>query len=281
MANLTIQSTLMQSQHTLTSNFIGLGQSLNRLSTGLSINRGADNPSGLIASETLRSYLAQLDAEVSTLQRVDSVAAVADGALAEQSTLLSEVKAIEVQLANKSGLSDSEADALSMERDAKLQAFDRLSQTASFNGEKLFNGSMTLTANDTSITLEDLSLSATGATDVTVDGTTVSAALRDVLTGGLLEDDRESSASVIDAAINQVATLRGSIGSFQSNTVRSRMNTVLQTKLDTMSAESMIRDTDYAAEAAELTRQQLLSNAASTNFGSLLKQQTSVLDLLS
>lgn len=280
MANLTIQSALMQSQHALTSNFLNLGQSLNRLSTGLSINRGADNPSGLIASETLRSYLAELDAEVSTLQRVDSVAAVADGALAEQSTLLGEVKAIEVQLANESGLSGTEADALRMERDAKLQAFDRLSQTASFNGEKLFDGRMTLAANETSITLGDLSLSNTGATDVTVDGATVSATLRDVLTGGLLEDDRESSASVIDTAIDQLATLRGQIGSFQSNTVWSRMNTVFQTKLDTMSAESMIRDTDYAAEAAELTRQQLLFSASSTSFGALLNQQTSVLDLL-
>ena len=131
----------------------GLSTSLERLSTGLRINRGADDPSGLIASEALRSEIRSIDAAIGNAERADQVVNIAEGGLQEVNSLLLELQSLVGQSANDAGLSPDEKEANQLEIDSILQTIDRISQTTSFQGTKLLNGTFdfTLSGQDTRV----------------------------------------------------------------------------------------------------------------------------------
>ena len=99
--------------------------SLQKLATGQRINRGADDPAGLITSENLRSALAALDAESQRLERADMVAATADAALSEMGDMLIEAEAKVIANANSAGMSEEERAANPRSRSAKLRVAKR------------------------------------------------------------------------------------------------------------------------------------------------------------
>jgi len=117
-----------------------LTQSLERLSTGLSINRGADNPAGLIASENLRSEKASITAAIGNAVRADQVLNIAEGGLQEINTLLLELQSLVTSTASDAGLSKEEKDANQLQVDSILQTIDRIANVTTFQGTKLLNG---------------------------------------------------------------------------------------------------------------------------------------------
>ena len=127
-------------QRNLTQQNNSLSKSLERLSTGLAINRGSDNPAGLIASENLRSEKVRIDAALGNATRADQVLNIADGGLQEINSLLLEVQSLVGASANDAGLSAEEKEANQQQVDAILQTIDRLASTTSFQGAKLLNG---------------------------------------------------------------------------------------------------------------------------------------------
>lgn len=127
-------------QRVLGSNNFQLGESLQRLSTGLRINRGKDDPAGLIASENLRSEITSLNAAIDNSERADQVVNIAEGGLQEVSTLLTELQGLLTSSANSAGLSDSEREANQLQIDSILQTIDRVASSTSFQGTKLLSG---------------------------------------------------------------------------------------------------------------------------------------------
>ena len=117
-----------------------LNTSLERLSTGTRINRGADDPAGLIASENLRSQKAGITAAIGNAERAEQVVNVAEGGLQEVNNLLLEVQSLVGQSANDAGLSREEKEANQLQIDSILQTIDRISETTTFQGTKLLNG---------------------------------------------------------------------------------------------------------------------------------------------
>ncbi|MBL9031263.1 MAG: flagellin [Phycisphaerae bacterium] len=115
---------------------------LNRLSTGLRIVRGADDPAGLIISERLRSDIKGTDQGVKNSERASSVIATAEGALAEVSDLLNSIRALIVEAANTGANSAEERAANQLQIDSAIDSITRISNTASFGGLKLLNGSL-------------------------------------------------------------------------------------------------------------------------------------------
>lgn len=115
---------------------------LQRLSTGLRINRGADDPAGLIVSERLRSELKGLNQAIENSQRASSVIATTEGYLAEVTDLLNSVKSLIVAAANTGGLSQEEIAANQLQIDSAIESITRISNTASFAGLQLLNGSL-------------------------------------------------------------------------------------------------------------------------------------------
>ncbi len=119
-----------------------LEASLRRLSTGLAINRGADNPAGLIVSERLRSEISSITQAVDNIERASNVIATTEAALAEISQLLISIKGLVVEAANTGAFSDEEIAANQLQIDSAVESITRISNTASFAGLKLLNGSL-------------------------------------------------------------------------------------------------------------------------------------------
>ncbi len=117
-----------------------LTTSLERLSTGLRINRGKDDPAGLIASENLRKDMTAIGAAVSNAERAEQMVNVAEGGLQEISTLLTELQGHITTVANSAGLSQEEKEAAQLQVDSVLQSIDRIAGSTSFEGMKLLNG---------------------------------------------------------------------------------------------------------------------------------------------
>lgn len=115
---------------------------LQRLSTGLKINRAADNPAGLIISERLRSEIAGLNQAVDNSSRASSVIATAEGSLSEVSDLLTSIQSLVVQSANTGAISDAERAANQLQIDSAIETITRISNSTSFGGLKLLNGEL-------------------------------------------------------------------------------------------------------------------------------------------
>ena len=137
-----------------------LNKSLERLSTGLAINRGADNPAGLIASEKLRSEEASISAAIGNAERADQVINIAEGGLQEINSLLIELQGLVGESANDAGLSQDEKAANQLQIDSILQTIDRIASATSFQGIKLLNGTYDFTISGQSTAIADFQINA-------------------------------------------------------------------------------------------------------------------------
>jgi len=182
-----------------------LDTSLARLSTGLKINSGKDNPAGLIASETLRSQVTAIDQSIKNSNRANNVISTADSALGEIGGLLNQIRGLVQEGLNDGALSDAEIEANQLQIDAALSAINRISANTTFAGDKLIDGSQayrtTLTAADDA-KLEDYQISSAvfaGSSTIEIDATISTAATKatlftDYVSGGL------ASATTIELA---------------------------------------------------------------------------------
>ncbi len=140
----------LNAQHTLIGNNSDLKTRLQRLSTGLRIKTGKDDPAGLIASESLRSEMRGIEKGISNSVRASSVIATAEGSLNEISALLVDIKGLLVESANKGALSADEIDANQLQVDSAINSIDRIVNSTQFNGVKLLNGSLGYTTSGVS-----------------------------------------------------------------------------------------------------------------------------------
>ncbi len=153
-----------------------LQETLTRLSTGLRINSGKDDPAGLIASEALRSEITSITKAISNTNRANQIITTADSALGQVSSLLNDVRGLVVEAANSGALSDDEIAANQLQIDSSLEAINRIAQTTTFQGRKLLDGSLdfvsksgTNFSNIKSLQIDQANLGATGKVDVTID----------------------------------------------------------------------------------------------------------------
>ncbi len=142
MARINTNISSLIAQHNLAKVQGNLDLRLERLSTGLRLNRGADDPAGLIVSERLRAELAGLDQGIKNAERASSVIATAEASLAEVSDLLNSIKALVVEAANSGAISIEEKRANQLQIDSAIESITRISNTASFAGLKLLDGSL-------------------------------------------------------------------------------------------------------------------------------------------
>ncbi len=119
-----------------------LSTSLERLSSGLRINSGADDPSGLIASESLKSEIQGISTAIDNSTQAQNVISTADAALGEVSNLLVSIKGLIVQAANTGALSQDEINANQLQVDSAIASVTRISNSTSFAGLQLLNGSL-------------------------------------------------------------------------------------------------------------------------------------------
>ncbi|MGB7323498.1 MAG: flagellin, partial [Rubripirellula sp.] len=152
-----------------------LQTALTRLSTGLRINSGADDPAGLIASEALRSEITSLGKAITNTRRASQIISTADSALGQVSNLLNDIRGLVVEAANTGALSPDEIDANQLQVDSSLEAINRIAQTTTFQGRKLLDGSLDfVTTNGTGaeniedLSIDQASLGSTGSVSVDI-----------------------------------------------------------------------------------------------------------------
>ena len=248
-------------QRQLSNNNADMNQSLERLSSGLRVNKSADDAAGLAISENLRAKTRGLNQAKRNANDGVSMIQVAEGGLNEVSNILVRMRELNVQAASDTiGL--TEKGYLQKEYGQLGQEIDRISATTEFNGRMLFGPQTQETAVKIQVgyngTVDDtLSLQLGDAPDGI---NTTSMALKDT---AIDLPDREAIASnlnIIDTAFNNLANSRATLGSMQS-----RLNTAISSitvSTENMSAAgSRIRDVDFAEETARLTQSKILTQA--------------------
>src|SRR5438309_6174565 len=132
-------------QRVLRTNNNNLNTSLQRLSSGLRINSGADDPAGLIASENLKAEQVGINTAIGNAQRAGNIIGTAEGGLSEVSSLLNQLQGLVGQAANSGGLSSDEISANQLQVDSVLSTINRIAGSTSFQGQKLLDGHLSYT----------------------------------------------------------------------------------------------------------------------------------------
>jgi len=146
MARINTNIPAITAQVHLTRSTEDLNRTLQRLSSGLRINRGADDPAGLIASESLRAEMASITQAINNSERASNVIATAEGALAEVANLLTTIKELTVEAANRGALSDREVEANQLQVDSAIDSITRIANATTFAGLHLLNGNLSYVA---------------------------------------------------------------------------------------------------------------------------------------
>jgi flagellin-like hook-associated protein FlgL len=218
-----------------------------RLATARHINRGSDDPAGLIASAMLGARGAELNARIDAAERESMFLRARDGALGAVGVMAGDLASLVVGAANAGGLGSGEADAIGSQIAGIAGAIDTVASGARFNG---------------SATLEGFDAGSLGRTRIGTDpdtGEPVFASVRDL--DRLAGENPEAAQMVARQAVEDVAVARAEAG-MRERALECERRSAETEWINTARARSAIRDTDYARETGERARAALLEQAA-------------------
>ena len=273
----------LNAQRILSNNNDRLATSVERIASGIRINRGADDAAGLAISEALRSDIRGLRQAVRNANDGISLINVAEGALNEQSSILIRLRELASQAATGT-VGSTERATIQLEFTALRNEIDRIANTTQFNGQGLVDGSLASTVSSTNQVFIQVGIDS-GAnsqinlnTEINLQAVTSSSLGVDVLSV-TAADAALTTLDSINTAISQVTQSRGSVGAVQNRLTRSVAN--LSVSIENLqAAESAIRDADIAGEIATLTRNQILVQTSTAMVGQANLIPQSILQLL-
>lgn len=237
----------------------GMNTALERLSSGQRINRAGDDAAGLAISENLKAQIRGLRQAERNAEDGISLVQIAEGALGEVSNILIRLRELSVQAASDT-IGSTERKFLNVEFEQLTSEIDRIANSTEFNRVPLLNGTGAVfdiqigTRNDP--IADRLTFDASSA-DVNI------AALGLNLASVADKISSQNSLSAIDEAIVSVSGIRADFGALQ-NRLQSTINNIQVSTENLSAANSRIRDTDIAAETAELTKQNILMQAGTS-----------------
>ncbi|PIP71693.1 MAG: flagellin FliC [Nitrospinae bacterium CG22_combo_CG10-13_8_21_14_all_47_10] len=260
-----------------------LATSVERISSGIRINRGADDAAGLAISEALRSDIRALRQAVRNANDGISLINVTEGALNEQSSILIRLRELSSQAATGT-VGSTERQTVQLEFDALRLEIDRIANTTAFNGQKLVDGSLASSASSTNHILIQVGINSSADSRINLnEQINLTAVTASALGVGTLSVTSTAGAltalDTINSAISIVTQSRGKVGAVQNRLVRTISNLSISVE-NLQSAESSIRDADIAEEVALLTRNQILVQASTAMVGQANLIPQSVLQLL-
>jgi flagellin len=264
----------MSAQRNLSTVTERLGGNFMRLSSGLRVASASDDPAGLGISERMRAQIRSLGQASRNAQDGSSLAQTAEGALAEVHSSLHRMRELAIQASNGTYSTDDRS-VLDVEFQAIIAEIDRIANSTEFNGIPLLDGSQA------SVTIQ------VGLENAVSD--TITVGLQDVgaaalgLSGGTFDVTDVANAqgvlAALDTATNSVNTARGNLGASQ-NRLQSTIRSILNVRENLSAAESRIRDVDVAAETADLTRNSIMQQAATSILSQANSQPQIALSLL-
>lgn len=261
----------MNAQRNLFNSTSSLGGNFARLSSGLRIATAADDAAGLGISERMRADIRSFSVASRNAQDGISLVQTAEGALNEVSDILGRMRELSMQSANGT-LNADDRTTLDNEFQQLVEEVDRISATTQFNGVSLLDGS------NSSISIQ---VGIDGATNdvISVSGADATAATLGVDGNISTSGAASTMLSTIDTAIDSVNTARGELGA-QQNRLGSTLRSLANVRENTAAAESRIRDVDVAMETADLTRNSILQQAATSVLAQANAQPQLALSLL-
>ena len=258
-----------------------LSTSMTRLSSGLKINSAKDDAAGLQIATRMTSQIRGQTMAIKNANDAISIAQTAEGAMQEQTNILQRMRELAVQSRNDNNSEDDRA-ALDKEFQSMLKEIDRIAGSTQLNGKNLLDGtagdmtfqvgSNTGSDNQITISLSD-ALNTTGAlsglASQNITGANSSAA----------EATFTAAMSAIDDALNAINSTRADLGAVQ-NRLTSTINNLQNINENAEAARGRVQDTDFAAETAQLTKQQTLQQASTSILAQANQLPSAVLKLL-
>ncbi len=273
----------INAQRLLGANNDRLSNSVERISSGLRINRASDDAAGLAISEGLRSDIRALRQAGRNANDGVSLLNITEGALNEQGGMLIRLRELASQAATGTTGSTERA-TIQLEFNSLRNEIDRITNTTEFNGQKLIDGSLASSITSTSQVFIQIGIDSNANSRINLNeqinltAVTSSALSIDSLSV-LTPDEALTALDGISTAIGDVTATRGQVGAVQNRLMRSISN--LSISIENLSAaESQIRDADIAEEVALLTRNQIMVQASTAMVGQANLIPQSVLQLL-
>lgn len=265
----------LNAQRNLRGTRLSMNKSLEKLSSGQRINRAGDDAAGLAISENLKAQVRGLKQAERNAEDGISLVQIAEGALSEVSNILIRLRELGVQAASDT-IGATERKFLNVEFEQLTSEVDRIANSTEFNRVPLLNGTGAVfdiqigTRNDP--ISDRLTFDASSA-DVNV------AALGLNLASVADKISAQNSLSAIDSSIISVSGIRADFGALQ-NRLQSTVNNIAVSVENLSAANSRVRDTDIAAETAELTRNNILMSAGTSVLSQANASTKSALSLI-
>ncbi len=257
-----------------------LSKSLEKLSTGMRINRAADDAAGLSISENLRTQVRGLDMGSRNAQDGNALINIAEGALIEVEAMLQRMRELSIQSANDT-LTSTERNYIQIEFDELRTEIDRVVDGTQYNSMKLLNGTSPFATggiihigpNDNSDGADVITIT---IGNIDTDSMGISTAQAVYVT---TQSDATNAISSLDSAIDDVNSLRADLGA-KTNRIEHSLNNQKNQEQNMAAAESVIRDTDFAEATTEMTRNQIISQSSMAMLSQANQVPQNVLSLL-
>ncbi|MCI4138121.1 flagellin Hag [Bacillus vallismortis] len=264
-------------------------KNMEKLSSGLRINRAGDDAAGLAISEKMRGQIRGLEMASKNSQDGISLIQTAEGALTETHAILQRMRELTVQAGNTGTQDDTDLQAIQDEMDSLIEEIGGqdgskgIADRTQFNGKNLLDGSFS-EASGKNLTFQ---IGANGGQQLSVNIESMKAAdlgsdtikIKDIKVTDFETNSFDDQLAAIDAATNQVSAQRAKLGAVQ-NRLEHTINNLGASGENLTAAESRIRDVDMAKEMSEFTKNNILSQASQAMLAQANQQPQNVLQLL-
>jgi flagellin len=257
-----------------------LSDSLEKLSSGLKINKASDDASGMAIADKLRTQASGISQGIDNANSANTFVQIADKAMAEQSNILDIVKAKLMQASTSTTSSDGK-EAILNDIKALLTQFDAISTSTNYNGTNLLQDKNQFKFQIGEKTTDTVKVSTSyGITTTSISGTNSLANLKSTMTISSFKGSMALALMpTLDKALTNLNKVRSEFGSAQ-NQVESAIRNMMTTHTNLKAAESIIRDVDYAQESANFNKQNIVAQAGTYAISQANQVQQNVLKLL-
>lgn len=246
-------------QHGITKNNQLIGKTLERQSSGSRINRAVDDAAGLAISESLRSEITAIGQASKNISAGSAMLRTAEGALSQIGGLVARGRELAIQASNGT-LNDSQRNVINQEFNQIKKEIDRIASTTEFNGQSLLKGDLGSGASSP-ISIQ-VGTGAGANSRITLDTVEDSGTQSLGLENTDLSSVQSARAAITDTsnAVSQITQNRARIGALE-NRFQAGANNLAVTAENLIAADSQIRDTDYAKESSEQSKNSVLIQA--------------------
>jgi len=264
----------------LKSSDLGMGKSMEKLSSGLRINSAADDASGLAISEKMGAQITSLKQASANARDAVSFLETADGYLSQTTDIVHKMRDLVIKAQNTGVLTEEENSKIRDELSSLKEELNRIASTAEFNTKKMFDGSLS----------EEGAVFKVGSSSGSNDNITIY--LNDMTTKGLASNEKNDlsidisseeamneTLQGLDNALQKITDQRAYIGATE-NRLQYTINNLSTTTENLTAAQSRIKDVDMAQEIVNFTKYSMLNQVSISMLSQANSQARNVLSLL-